>query len=340
MPKTLVLTSVLLITAFAGWLPTSQAVALDQSWMTPGFTLAYAATPGAFTTVNPTQPTVSGTFPVTFVVAGVTGTSVTFDLVEAGVGSTLVQQVTYDRATRLGPEGGSLLWINPSDIAAGQADFAGRTAILLVNTPALVEFSDGQSDYYFNAVTGLLTRGENLFTGSSLTATGAALGVVPAADNSGQATVAATIPVALPVEASPVPPPGGVQAQGFGEVQRSCRGQVTTSPFGGTDSCGMSTFWALDAYQLQPYVLFPTLGQGTVSGSVADVLGVYATWSCTASSPVLTSSDIGCVSAQSRPFFPGPQFPKGQARFNYCLNPLTLFSCPWETGFTATGDVF
>ncbi|MEA3202059.1 MAG: hypothetical protein QOE90_3487 [Thermoplasmata archaeon] len=52
----------------------------------------------------------------------------------------------------MGPDGGSILWINPCGIAAGSADC--RTASLLVNTSAVVEFSDGQADR-FSAVTGL-----------------------------------------------------------------------------------------------------------------------------------------------------------------------------------------
>ncbi|MEA3202061.1 MAG: hypothetical protein QOE90_3489 [Thermoplasmata archaeon] len=344
MNKTILIATAILVSGLAGWLPTSQAVTLDQAWMTPGFTLSFTATPGATTTVDPSAPTVSGSFPVTFIVASVTSSSVTFDELQVSTGGKLVQQITYDRASRMGPDGGSILWINPSDIAAGSANFDGRTATLLVNTPAVVEFSDGQADYYFNAVTGLLERGENLFTGSSLSATGVALGIVPAADNTAVTTIRVALPIALPLAATPVTPPGGVSAQSAGDVQRSCSGQVTTSVFGGTDSCSMSWFTAYGDFQVQAYVDYPLLGQGTISGHIDDsiswALGSYVSWTCTAGSPALSSSDIACTASGSRSFIPGPQFPKGNAQFSYCLNPVTLFSCPWDTGFEATGSVF
>jgi hypothetical protein len=313
-----------------GVAPAAHAGTLN-AWMTPGFTLNFVASPGATTNVDPSAPTVSSTFPVTIVVAAVAGSSISFDYVQAGAVQLSVEQVTYDLASRMGPEGGSILWINPSDIAAGQADFAGRTAVLLVDTPAVVEFSDGQRDYYFDPNTGLLLRGEDLFTGSALVASGTALGVVPSTtpDTSPTITVTSTLhPLFW----------GGDLHTSTSHFETSCGGSIDESEFGGFQHCPMDSFFEHTPFHAYIVAQFPKLGQGTIALPIQNEQPDLAEFTCTSTKPALTADDVYCTATSNGYAFTQPEFfPRASASFSYCLDPLTLFSCEWSAQLIADG---
>ena len=67
---------------------------------------------------------------------------------------------TYDLATRKSTTGPhhAVLWVNPDDIARGEAFLGVRLASLVATTPLFHQFSAGGTVYYYDVDTGILAH--------------------------------------------------------------------------------------------------------------------------------------------------------------------------------------
>lgn len=299
---------------------------MDQAWMTPGHTLHLQGSPAASGAAG------GAAFPFTVVVDEVTPESVTFHWAFPG-GSLLVQAATYDRATRIGPGGGSLLWVNPEDVEAGVALFGARPGVLVLSTPLLHQFyADGQN-LFFSADTGLLLRAEDLHTGGALLTTARGMGVRLASTDDAAQTVAFAY-------ADPVPIPTTPPVPGYSETAtRLCEGRVHDA-FGGAQGCDPQGYWVWADHSAALMGGFPLLGTGLVRATISDVYGDVKTLECRALRPATSALDLQCAATPGRATLGGVLTVRFEAAFTHCLNPLSLFSCPWQAHVQLTGGVW
>ncbi|GEM_PF-5078022 len=166
------------ILALAG-LPVSvqaREAGFDTSWQQAGhaWTFLGVEQPGGF--ARGFAPDPDAWFSDHATVLGVSPTQITIQF-EACASLTAatpssVATVTYVRQTRLdATEQASFLWINPSDVAMGHAQLGDHEYVLLMANSPLVEFSDGHTDYWFDAHTGLLHHVTDEWNGAASTRT-------------------------------------------------------------------------------------------------------------------------------------------------------------------------
>jgi hypothetical protein len=160
--RSLAVTSVVLLASLLVPGLGSAGDASPTDWQAAGTTLQYVGTTALHSGADES--------PLNWLTLSVTVTSadahnISLVLTGSDLETTHSISVTYDLATRkeAASDSYAYLWINPSDIAAGQAQIGDHTAVLLVNTPSLVEFSDGQADYWYDHASGVLVRAENVF---------------------------------------------------------------------------------------------------------------------------------------------------------------------------------
>ena len=318
------------------------AAGFDQGWMEPGMTLSLQATLGA--TLDPEAAAAAATeAPLTVVVHAVDDGSITLDLIHAGT-DLVVQQATFSRASRSGPGGFAVLWVDDADVAAGQAWIGDRLAILVMSTPAFHLFASGGQNFYYDSVFGLLLRGEDLDSGSVLALTGMAQGVVPTPTAQGSpGTVGATPSAAAPVEPLPLlSSPQAAQAEaaaGNWGIIVACTGK-TTGVLGGSYSCPTATFNMEDRFSVYEDGALPYLGAGTMTSTLSDAFGVYRTTTCRATLLVSTTGPAGCTATLHRSVVErGTHTVSIGAQWSHCLDAFTGFSCTFTMRVKAWGFV-
>lgn len=310
---------ILLLLAMAPFaLPAQGTSTLDQTWMDSGITFALAATLGA-----PEDPTTAGagSTPFLVVIHEVTSASVTLHWVPALDNASIVQAATYDRASRIGPGGGALLWVNQADLDAGHALIGETTAYVTLRTPTFAQFNAGSLNFYYSTLTGLLIRAEDINTGSSIVLADHLAGTTMAATNDPRVRTLAHVRRWSPDVLLDQPHPAT-------DDKVPCAGLVS-GPLGGKMDC-WGWFWATRPYDLEFYTDFPFLGIGEITITVSDALGAHTHVRCTsvgaAVDPVMCDRfDLRSGGAYAH----GIHFVDVHAGFSHCLNPLRGFTCDW-----------
>lgn len=319
------------LTVPASALPNS----LDQSWMETGYVLQFhAGTVGGGDL---------GGFNV--IVGAVDSSSITFDFVAGAPPK--VQQITYDKTTRSASNGAGSAWlfVNQADINAG-GTFIGDeyAAVTPLSNPALVEFSTATKDYFFSAVTGLLVAAQDEGTQSTIALIASAPGLVaPPADNDGSGTVQALTVGVVPGSPTVVPVGGGVSPHITRFLQIPCEfrsGYPTLKPLGVTQTCS-GQFNVNGGFSIpSPDAWWPLLADGAITMTISDSLGTYYGAGCTSVLPATSGNAVACSGGTLRNFvFGGVHTVNVRANFGHCLNPLTLFGCPWAWYTYMNGEV-
>ena len=302
--------------------------------MTPGFTLRDEGTPTASAGLvnGPPAPV-----PVGVVVREATASTLVLDWVAGSGGRLLAQPAAYDRATRAGPGGHAFLWVNAADVAAGMAWLGERPATLVASTPAGHVFAAGGQTFLFDA-RGLLVRAEDLDTGSALVAAGQAMGTPFPAEAEASPGVRARAPLALPFAA--IDPPGARSAADEALLEVRCAGSVD-NVLGGTEEAWPCGAWtAHGGFGIVAEVAFPVLASGSIAATYFDAAGDYAAVDCASPLPATSPESVTCAVVIYREWvLTGSHGVRARATFGHCLNPLTLFRCPWQHASIVHGHV-
>lgn len=323
--------------SFAGFsAPADATSGLDQSWMAPGHVLQFQAG----TASDGTQ----GSYTFDVVVHAVDASTITFDFIAGAPPK--IQQITYDRGTRTATNGAGHAWlfINQADIEAGGAFIGGEYAAMTpLSNVALVQFSTSSQNYHFDARTGLLVFAQDAGSGSSVNLIASAPGILtPPPDNEPAPTVTVTpaIVSAELVAGAAAEESEDASAAVIRFIRIPCSGTSSLKPLGVTQTCS-GTFHVNGGFTIKsPEVWWPLLADGTISVTISDWIGTYYVAGCASVLPATSGNSVACSGGAVRSVVGGGEHTVNvRANFGHCLNPLTLFGCPWTWNTIIDGEI-